>query len=81
MDSYEVRLYFSPNDDCYVAQIVEFVGCAVDGPTPEIALSRLQAAKDDWIALVQKSGHAVPPPRYPRPRTVPSDAEELVTAP
>ncbi len=29
MDGYEVKVYYSPDDDCYVAQIVEFIGCAV----------------------------------------------------
>jgi|GEM_PF-966845 len=66
MDGYEVKVYYSPNDECYVAQIVEFVGCAVDGPTPEVALARLHEAKTDWIRIVRENGHPVPPPRYGR---------------
>lgn len=45
MDGYEVKVYYSADDECYVAQVVEFIGCAVDGPTPEIALARLHDAK------------------------------------
>jgi predicted RNase H-like HicB family nuclease len=66
MDGYEVKVYYSPNDECYVAQVVEFVGCAVDGPTPEIALERLREAKADWIRILKEKGSSVPAPRYRR---------------
>ena len=64
MDGYEVKVYYSPNDECYVAQIVEFIGCAVDGSTPEIALERLHEAKEDWIRIVREKGEPLPAPRY-----------------
>ncbi len=66
MDGYEVKVHYSPNNECYVAQIVEFTGCAVDGPTPEIALERLHEAKEEWVRLVRESGHQLPTPRYGR---------------
>lgn len=64
MDGYEVKVSYSPSDECYVAQIVEFTGCAVDGPTPEIALARLHEAKEDWIRIVREKGGQLPAPRY-----------------
>ena len=64
MEDYEVKVSYSPDDNCYVAQIVEFIGCAVDGPTPEIALARLHDAKEEWVRVVRESGHPVPAPRY-----------------
>ena len=64
MDGYEVKVYYSADDQCYVAQIVEFIGCAVDGPTPEIALARLRDAKADWVRIVQEKGQPLPAPRY-----------------
>ena len=66
MDGYEVKVYYSPNDNCYVAQIVEFVGCAADGDTPENALANLRALKEIWIKAVQENGYPVPPPRFSR---------------
>ncbi len=68
MDGYEVKVYYSADDECYVAQIVEFVGCAVDGPTPEVALARLHDAKADWVRIVQEKGQPLPAPRYGLPR-------------
>ncbi len=67
MDGYEVKLYYSPEDECYVAQIMEFIGCAVDGPTPEEALANLHAAKADWIKIVTENGYPIPPPRCAPP--------------
>lgn len=64
MDGYEVKVSYSPDDACYVAQIVEFIGCAVDGPTPEAALARLQDAKAEWIRVVEANGYPIPAPRY-----------------
>lgn len=64
MDGYEVKVCYSADDECYVAQIVEFLGCAVDGPTPEIALAWLRDAKADWVRIVQEKGQPLPAPRY-----------------
>lgn len=64
MDCYEVTVSYSPSDECYVAQIVEFTGCSVNGPTPEIALARLREAKEEWMQLVRASGYPIPEPRY-----------------
>ncbi|MGI4789160.1 MAG: type II toxin-antitoxin system HicB family antitoxin [Janthinobacterium lividum] len=69
MDGYEVKVYYSSQDECYIAQIVEFVGCAVDGPTPEIALARLHEAKADWMQIVQEKGQPLPAPRYGQRKT------------
>ena len=77
MDGYEVRVSYSPSDECYVALIVEFTGCAVDGPTPEIALARLHEAKEEWMRLVREAGHQIPAPRYGRQA---AEGSMLVTA-
>ena len=68
MDGYEVKFYYSAGDECYAALIVEFIGCAVDGPTPEIALARLRDAKADWVRIVQEKGQPVPVSRYGLPQ-------------
>ena len=64
MDGYEVKVYWSENDECYVAQIVEFVGCVVDGPTPEIALANLRQFAEVWKAGVRENGFPIPKPRH-----------------
>ncbi len=64
MDGYEVKLYFDEDEGCYVALIVEFPGCAVEGSTAEEALARLREAQRAWIEDVRSMGYPVPPPRH-----------------
>ena len=64
MDGYEVSVNYSDVDQCYVAQIVEFAGCAVDGATPDEALANLREAKEAWVHDVSAAGQCVPPPRH-----------------
>ncbi len=64
MNGYEVKVYYNSDDQCYVAQIVEFVGCAVDGETASEALNNLYEAKEAWIKDMLAQGHAIPPPKY-----------------
>ncbi len=75
MDGYEFKMYYSPNDGCHVAQIVEFIGCAVDGPTPEIALARLHEAKEEWVRIMSEKRLPLPAPRCGAP-----DRETLLAA-
>jgi len=76
MDGYEVKVYYSPNDECYVAEIVEFIGCAADGATPEEALANLRELKAVWMRAVVENGYAVPPPR----RAVVAQERQLAAA-
>jgi len=64
MDGYEVRVHYSADDECYVAEIVEFVGGVADGPTPEEALTNLRELKEVWMRAVVENGYAIPPPRH-----------------
>lgn len=80
MDGYEVKLFYSPDDECYVAQIVEFVGCVADGPTPEKALDNLREVKEVWMRAVAENGYSVPAPRYGRKYAVAAELDELVAA-
>jgi len=61
MDGYKVEIFFSPEDDAYVAQIPALVGCAADGPTGQEALANLREVKDAWVSAMQSQGHAIPP--------------------
>ncbi len=59
-----MKVYYSADDECYVAEIVEWIGCAADGPTPEEALANLREVKAVWMRAVTENGYAVPPPRH-----------------
>ena len=64
MDGYDVRSYYSTDDEVYVAQIDRLPGCAADGESRDEALANLAVLKAEWIAQVSARGHLVPAPRH-----------------
>ena len=65
MHGYEVKLWYSRDDRCYVAQAINLPGCAVDGSTPEEALAHLREAIPAWIEAMRSNGHPIPAPSLP----------------
>jgi predicted RNase H-like HicB family nuclease len=63
MHKYEVIIYWSKDDQVYVAEVPELPGCAAHGNTPEAAVLNAQDAIDLWIETAQKVGDAVPEPK------------------
>jgi predicted RNase H-like HicB family nuclease len=61
---YHINVFFSEEDECYVADIPDLQFCSAFGDTPEKAVKELQRAKTAWIAAAKKAGKPVPKPRY-----------------
>jgi len=60
---YEVIIYWSAEDDAFVAEVPELPGCAADGPTYEEALANVRVVIDEWIETAQQLGRPIPEPR------------------
>ncbi len=60
---YEVIIYWSDEDQAFVAEVPELPGCAADGPTYEAALANVQTIIAEWIETAQELGRPVPEPR------------------
>lgn len=60
---YEVIIYWSDEDEAFIAEVPELPGCAADGPTPEEALANVQRVAREWIETARELGRAVPEPR------------------
>ena len=60
---YEVIIYWSDEDDAFVADVPELPGCMAHGPTQESALRSAQAAMELWAETAREFGHPVPQPR------------------
>lgn len=48
------------NDECWIADIPELVGCMADGSTPAEALENAELAISEWIEMTQAIGRSVP---------------------
>ena len=63
MTKYEVIIYWSEEDEAFIADVPELPGCAAHGPTPGRALSNAQDAIRLWIDVSEEFGDAVPEPK------------------
>jgi len=60
---YEVILYWSAEDDSFIAEVPELPGCAADGPTYETALANVRVSIYEWIETARQLGRTIPEPR------------------
>lgn len=63
MYKYEVIIYWSTEDDVFVAEIPELPGCIAHGDTYESALSNAQEAIGLWIDTAKEFGDPIPEPK------------------
>ena len=63
MTKYEIILYWSIDDDAFIAEVPELPGCAADGPTRQKALANAETAIQEWIETAQELGRSIPAPK------------------
>ena len=61
---YHINIFFSEDDEGYIADIPDFEYCSAFGETPEEALKELLIAKEAWIAVMKEKGKKIPEPKY-----------------
>lgn len=63
MYKYEIILYWSKNDDCYIAEVPELSGCMADGKTLAEALENVHTVISEWIETAKELGREIPEPK------------------
>lgn len=64
MKDYHINVFYSEEDQCYVADIPDLQYCSAFGGTPEEALSEVRTAMKAWVEAAREAGKPVPEPRY-----------------
>lgn len=64
MKDYHINVFYSEEDQCYVADIPDLQYCSAFGETPEEALSEVRRAMKVWVEAAKEAGKPVPEPRY-----------------
>ena len=62
MYKYEVIVFWSEEDDLYIAEVPELIGCMADGSTYEEAITNIKEAIEGWLEVME-SKHPVDPSR------------------
>jgi predicted RNase H-like HicB family nuclease len=64
MREYHINIFYSDDDEGYIADIPDLEACSAFGDTLDEALHEVQKAKDLWIKAVRAEGKPIPPPKY-----------------
>ncbi len=60
---YEIVLYWSKEDQAFIAEVPELPGCAADGPTYQEALANAEVIIQEWIETARDLGRPIPEAR------------------
>jgi len=63
MIKYELIIYWSDEDQAYIAEAPELPGCMADGPTYHEALNNLEIVIGEWIETARELGRPIPEPK------------------
>lgn len=68
MHKYEIIIYWSDEDEAFIAEVPELPGCAAHGDSPEAALSSCGEAIALWVDTAKETGRSIPAPKGRRLR-------------
>jgi predicted RNase H-like HicB family nuclease len=63
MTKYEIILYWSEEDQAFIAKVPELAGCAADGSTRQEALANVETVIAEWIETAKELGRPIPEPK------------------
>jgi predicted RNase H-like HicB family nuclease len=63
MTKYEIILYWSNEDEAFIAEVPELAGCAADGATRQEALANAEAVSAEWLETAREVGRPIPEPK------------------
>ena len=60
---YEVIIYWSDDDQAFIAEVPELPGCMADGSTKAEALEAAELTAEQWIETARAEGRPIPQAR------------------
>lgn len=63
MYKYETIIYWSDEDQLFIADVPELPGCMVHGESPDEALANAQEAMQLWLDTAREFGDPIPEPK------------------
>ena len=64
MKDYHINIFYSEDDEGYIADIPDLEFCSAFGDTPQEALAQLEEAKGAWLEAARAAGKPIPEPKY-----------------
>jgi len=63
MYRYAIEIFYSEEDEGYIAIVPELPGCSAFGETEENALEEIKVAMELWLETAKNEGREIPQPR------------------
>lgn len=60
---YEIIIYWSKEDNCFIAEVPELSGCKSDGNTYKDALQNTEVIIAEWIETAKSLNRPIPEPK------------------
>ena len=60
---YEIIIYWSREDEAFIAEVPELPGCMADGATYAEALANAEIIIDEWVETAKSLGREIPEPK------------------
>jgi predicted RNase H-like HicB family nuclease len=60
---YEILVYWSNEDNCFIAEMPELPGCMADGETYEKAVENIKNVAKMWMEVAKEEGREIPEPK------------------
>ncbi|MCU0508638.1 MAG: type II toxin-antitoxin system HicB family antitoxin [Anaerolineae bacterium] len=64
MRNYHINVFYSEEDEGWIADIPDLEMCSAFGRTPVEALQEVERATTAWLETARASGRPIPEPRY-----------------
>ena len=63
MHKYEIIIYWSDEDEGFIAEVPELAGCVADGETYQAAINNAEIIIQEWIETAKSIGRTIPEPK------------------
>jgi predicted RNase H-like HicB family nuclease len=63
MTKYEMIIYWSEEDQTYIAEVPELAGCMADGSSYQNAVNNAERIIAEWIETAEELGRHIPEPK------------------
>lgn len=64
MKDYHINIFYSEEDQGYIADIPDLKFCSAYGDTPQEALQEVLIAKKAWLEVAKEKNKLIPLPKY-----------------
>ena len=64
MPKYHINVFYSQDDEGFIADIPDLKYCSAFGDTPEEAVAEVMIAQKLWLETAEARGMEIPEPKY-----------------